>query len=238
MAHLDERSEYREAVQAAVSSFPRAHYLATSEFPASPLRPPCLLVVNLLAADVDALDAIADADRWALPDPTAFTYCADSGRGVVLGTVDFFPEPFDADACAARLLEREGVQRLLTVSDDIELTNSVRATMTRLQLSTSVALDSRQAFELATLVRPDYVLVDLNLPRGEGLRLVARLRLEPKTAALPIALLWNRKIEAADVRKHATRVARETPLGPDDLGRRVQQALLDRDKREALRRTA
>lgn len=238
VAHLDERPEYREAVEAVVAHFPPARYLAAVEFPSPPLRPPTLLVVNLLAADIDALAAAADADRWGLPDAAAFTYCADAGRGVVLGLVDFFPEPFDADACAARLLERGRVQRLLVVSDDIGLTNEIRATMSRFQLSTSVALDSRQAFELAALVRPDYALVDLNLPRGEGLRLVARLRLEPKTAALPTALLWNRRIEASDLRAQAARVARETALRIDDLTRGLQQTLLDRDKRDSLRRTA
>jgi len=240
VVHLEDRPEYREALKSTVSQFPRMEHQATSKIPPAPPPGPSLLVVNLLVGGLDALAAIGAADRWGLSDPTVFVYCADSGRGVVLGLVDYFPEPFDVDACATRLLERDSAtQRLLVVSDNIELMNTIRSTMSRFHCSTSGALDARQAFELATLVRPDFALIDLALQRGEGLRLLARLRSDPKTAALPAAFLCGRKIDASDLRAYAARVARDTPLDVEEFKRATQQALTDRGfRRELLRETA
>ena len=240
VVHLEDRPEYREALKEVVSQFPRMHYIAVQQPPPAPPGGPCLLVANLLVAGTDPFAAILAAEKWGLSEPAAFTYCADGGRGVVLGTVDYLPEPFDPDACVSRLLGREEVvQRLLVVSDNVELMNDIRSAMARFKGSTSGALDGRQAFELASLVRPEYVLVDLALPRGEGFRLVARLRSDPKTAAIPLGFLWGRKIDASDLRSHAARVARDTALGLDEFKRNVQQTLTERGfRRELLKETA
>lgn len=240
IVHLDDRAEYREAVEQTVSQYSRMHYVAATSLPETPMAGPCLLVVNLLSPAVDPLAALASSESFGVSEPAAFTYCGDGNRGVVLGVLDYFPEPFDADACAARLLAREeSVRRLLVVSDDVELMNGIRSTMARFKGSTSGALDARQALELSSLVRPEYVLVDLGLPRGEGLRVLARLRADAKTSALPAALLWGRRIDAGDLRAHSARVARETPLAIDDFKRALQQTLNDRGFRgELLRETA
>jgi len=230
LLHLDDRSEYCEALASVAQQFPGLRYVHGEGPPVHDER--CLVVANLLAAS-DALGAIAAAADSGASEPRAFTYCGDGARGVVLGTLGYFPEPFDVDACAARLLE-ENVQRLLTVSDDIELTNEVRSSMAKFHVSTSVALDGRQAVELAALVRPEFVLVDLGLPRGEALRVVARLRLDAKTAAIPVALLWNRRIEPSDLRAYAARVGRDTLLAPEDLRRALVAALSDREQRAEL----
>lgn len=232
LVHLDDHAEYRDAIASAAQQFPGLRYLGGDALPGQPPGGRSLVVANLLAAG-DPLGAIGAAAEWSGADPRAFTYCADGTRGVVLGTVAYFPDPFDPDACATRLLE-EGVQRLLTVSDDIELTNEIRSTMAKFHCSTSVALDGRQASELAALVRPEFVAVDLGLPRGEALRVIARLRLDPKTAAIPVALLWNRHIEPSDLRVHAARVARDTLLAPEDLKRSMVSALSDRSRRAEL----
>lgn len=228
IVHIDDRPEYRAALEELAAQLPGMTYHAVDALPAEPLPGPSLVVANLHAANLDTLALIASCETWGLERPEAFTYAGDGVRGLVLGAIEYFPEPFDADTCAMRLLGRPGgIQRLLTVSDDVELMNSIRATMTRLQCSTSVALDSRQAFELATLVRPELVLVDLALPRGEAMRLVARLRADLKTTAIPSALLWSKTMVAADLRAHAARAARDTSLAPEELRRVVSQALAD-----------
>lgn len=240
LVQIDDRPEYLEAIKTLAAQFPGVRYQLGQSPP--PTRPsgPVLLVANLFAAGLDPLALIAGAHAWGSDLPEAFTYAGDGSRGTVLGTVEYFPDPFDADACAARLLgRRDGIQRLLTVSDDIDLMNTIRATMTRLQCSTSVALDSRQAFELAALVRPELVLVDLTLPRGEGLRLVARMRADLKTTAIPAALLWSKPMDPSDLRAHAARAARDTSLTPEELKRAIAHALIERGLRAVeLRETA
>ena len=240
LVQIDDRPEYLEAIEALAAQFPGVRYQPGQSPPSTRPSGPILLVANLFAAGLDPLALIAGAHAWGSDLPEAFTYAGDGSRGVVLGTVEYFPDPFDADACAARLLgRRDGIHRLLTVSDDIDLMNTIRATMTRLQCSTSVALDSRQAFELAALVRPELVLVDLTLPRGEGLRLVARMRADLKTTAIPAALLWSKPMDPSDLRAHAARAARDTSLTPEELKRAIAHALVERGLRAVeLRETA
>jgi CheY-like chemotaxis protein len=186
-----------------------------------------LLAVNLLARDVDPV-ALICAPHWKHGEPRAFTYLAAGARGVVAGLVDFLPFPLEPDACATRLLERPGgTQRLLMVSDKIEPMNEIRAVLNRVKCSTSLALDGRQAFDLVGMVKPDVILVDLTLPRAEGLRLVSRLRADEKTASIGLVFALGEAFDAGRFRADATRVLGDCRLTPDELSAALENVLAE-----------
>jgi CheY-like chemotaxis protein len=178
-----------------------------------------MLAVNLLNRTQDALAVLLSAVTTDSDAEEIFAYCADGSCGFSFGVVDFFAHPIDPDACITRLLERRGtVQRLLAVSENVEMTGALREVLSRMRCSTSVAFDVRQAIDLLPMIKPEVVLVDFALPRGEGLRLVGRLRSDPKTRDVPLAVLLPNGANAAEFRQHALRAARESPLSPDQLG--------------------
>jgi CheY-like chemotaxis protein len=167
-----------------------------------------LLVVNLGREAATALAMLGEPQKWGLDRARAFTYC-DTGGGFILGMVDFFPHPFSVDTCAAQLSRRGTLRRLLAVSDDVDATSSLREVLGRLGCSTATAFDARQATDLLPLIKPDVVLVDLSMPRGEGLRSVSRLGADPATAKVSVAMFWSRPVSGSDVAKSVSLAIRE-----------------------------
>ncbi len=232
VVHVEDDAPLRAAVRAAVEGAGGHRYMALAQGDEPPADVMPFLAVNLLARDLDPLAAILDP-RWGHLDPRAFTYLAAGTRGLIAGMVDFIPYPCEPDACATRLLERPGgTQRLLMVSDKIEVMNEIRAVLNRVRCSTSLALDGRQAFDLVGMVKPDAVLIDLTLPRGEGLRLVNRLRSDPKTAGLSIIFALGEPLDLGRFRADATRVLGECRFSADDLTGSLARALTELELQE------
>jgi CheY-like chemotaxis protein len=210
VVNIDDQPSGRDAVRAAVNRQPGTHYVCPQFPPAGTIRSATLLAVNLLCRHLDPLAVIADARKWGVPEARAFTYCCDGNRTIVLGLIEYFPFPFDPDACAARLFARpEGTRRILTVSNHIELMTRLRKVFGDRRCATTVALDGRQALDLVKPVNPALILIDLALPRGEGLELLNRLHAEAATAAIPVALLWTQKLASGIFRQYAGRILQD-----------------------------
>jgi hypothetical protein len=145
---------------------------------------PDRVVVNLAAPGVlGALAALRAAGSpvsfWgAIAAPRA-------GRALALGIVEPSPRPIDPDAVAAAVGRYGGRgTRIVTVGPDAEALISLRQVLTRQGMSVSRAWDTKQAADLLAMVRPDVVLVDLELSRP-GCALVADLAaLDPLPAVV------------------------------------------------------
>ncbi|MDX2166864.1 MAG: response regulator, partial [Deltaproteobacteria bacterium] len=225
VVHAEDHAALREALRGEVERCSGALYASASEPPSDGGGRVPLVAVNLLAKEVDPVATICDP-RWQRGGPRAFTYLAAGSRGIIAGVTDFIPHPFEPDECATRLLERPGgTQRLLMVSDKIEVMNEIRAVLNRVRCSTSLALDGRQAYDLVGMVKPDAILIDLTLPRGEGLRLVGRLRADAKTAGIAIIFALGEALDVGRFRADAARVLSDCRFSPEDLTAAFGQVL-------------
>ncbi len=225
IVHLEESREYREAIQRLAKSIPNSRYWNTLDVQQLDRVAPLVLVVNLLNRAHDPIAAITHASA---DDPTrhVFAYCAEGKFGFFFGPATFFPAPLEPSTCAAWLMGNLGaVHKVLVASNDIEMTSQLRTELNRVRCSTSVALDLRQVLDLLPLIQPDVVLVDLSLPRAEGLRLVSRLRSDEKTARLPLAVLLPPPQKVSEFRQTAQRAAREGTLTPATLLKAVSTEL-------------
>jgi CheY-like chemotaxis protein len=238
VVHVEDHAPLLDAVRAAVERCAFARYAALHDIPAGAEGSTHLLAVNLLARDIDPLATICDP-RWRLREPRAFTYLAAGGRGIVAGLTDFLPHPLDPNDCVTRLLERPGgTQRLLIVSDKIDAMNEIRNVLNRVNCSTSLALDDRQGFNLAGMVKPDAILIDLTLPRGEGLRLIYRLRANPKTAGIAIIFALGEPFDAVRFQAEARRILGDCRFSDEDLSGALARVLSEVQTVEAQRETA
>jgi CheY-like chemotaxis protein len=101
---------------------------------------------------------------------------AGAARVLPLGRVAVAGSPLDPDEVltlvgtfAARAV------RVLIAGNDADPCLSLRHALTRSGMSVSIAWDGKQATDLLAMVRPELVVVDLGLPRGDGYALVADL---------------------------------------------------------------
>jgi chromosome segregation ATPase/CheY-like chemotaxis protein len=105
-------------------------------------------------------------------------------KGVALGIVEWMTPPESADGLV-ELFGRLGTRgaRALSVGLDMQLLVGARKHITQRGVSLSMACDSKQAQELRDMVNPQILLVDLELPRGDGYRAIGRLAGDAKEPA-------------------------------------------------------
>jgi DNA-binding response OmpR family regulator len=89
--------------------------------------------------------------------------------------------------------------RILVVDDDRDIARFVEVNLTLQGFEVVVAHDGAEALELVTtprpgaaLTHPDLAIVDLMMPRMDGLELTRQLRANPLTASMPIIMLTAR----------------------------------------------
>lgn len=224
VVNFDDDPVTQDSVARAVESCPGAIYAAAGAGPL-PAGDDVQLVVNLASEQFD-LDLLSECERWGVDEPEAFTYCAKDGRGISFRKVMFFPPPCDFDECSARLLTgADTLQRVLAVGEDVDFMSGLRESLGRVRTSTAIAFDGRQAVDLIPMVKPQMVLVDLNLPRGGGLRVASQIAANPDLRNVAIALFWSRPIDPVAFRQQAVFALRDAQLDSEQLTRSITQML-------------
>jgi len=114
---------------------------------------------------------------------------AGATRVLSLGSVAVARAPVDPEEILALIATFGGKNmRVLAAGADPDPFLSLRHALTRSGMSVSIAWDGKQASDLLGMVRPELVVVDLGLPRGDGYALVADLAgMEPVPSAILVA---------------------------------------------------
>ncbi|MEU5365555.1 response regulator [Streptomyces sp. NPDC005925] len=79
--------------------------------------------------------------------------------------------------------------RVLVVDDNKVIRQLIRVNLELEGLEVVTAADGAECLEVVHQVRPDAVTLDVVMPRLDGLRTAARLRADPLTRDLPLAII-------------------------------------------------
>ena len=156
---------------------------------------PARVVVNLAAPG--ALEAVA-ALRGTGSESKVWGCVGIAGtdRAIPIGIVEVAARPLDCDAILEILKAHTSRgTRVVTAGADVDTLMSLRQAMARLGMSVSMAWDAKQATDLLTVVRPEVVVIDLDLPRQAGYGILARLSL---ANPIPCAVIVPGKEDATD----------------------------------------
>jgi CheY-like chemotaxis protein len=82
-----------------------------------------------------------------------------------------------------------GKQTLVIADDDSSITTLLNMTLKKAGFDCHVASDGGAAVELAKKVRPDLVIVDVNMPHRDGFEVLSMLRQAPETATTKVLML-------------------------------------------------
>ena len=136
---------------------------------------PTRQLVNLAAPGALATLSALRAAGW---DGRFWACIAAPGtaRALPLGMIEPLVRPLDPDAVLA-VLGGYAVKgtRVVTAGADGDTFMSLRHALTRQGLSVSMAWDGKQAADLFEAVRPEVVVIDLQLPPRHGYELIVRL---------------------------------------------------------------
>lgn len=81
--------------------------------------------------------------------------------------------------------------KLLLVEDDVTLIRMYSKKFTSDGFDVSVAYDGEEGFDKATTEDPDLIILDIMLPKMDGITLFKKLRSKPETFKTPVLLLTN-----------------------------------------------
>ena len=79
--------------------------------------------------------------------------------------------------------------KILIVDDEINLVNMLQRLLKNLDYDVAVAMNGRQALELANQFKPDLILLDIKMPDMDGIQVLKTLKSDTCFAETPIIVL-------------------------------------------------
>ena len=93
----------------------------------------------------------------------------------------------------------------LLIEDDAKLSLALKMRLGHMNYSVYSVGDAISAMDEAVRCKPDVILLDINLPGGDGFVVASRLRNHPETMAIPIIFITAS--ERAELEERANRIA-------------------------------
>jgi two-component system, OmpR family, alkaline phosphatase synthesis response regulator PhoP len=81
------------------------------------------------------------------------------------------------------------LQKILVVDDEHNIRQILDFSLDAEGFQVIGAADGEEAFETAVAQAPDLVILDVMMPRGDGIEVCRRLKEDPRTKAVPVILL-------------------------------------------------
>lgn len=81
---------------------------------------------------------------------------------------------------------------VLVVDDTANVRELIRVNLVLEGFDVRVAVDGEQALELVLELEPDLITMDVVMPRVDGLTAAGRLKVDPRTSAIPIVMVTAR----------------------------------------------
>jgi two-component system response regulator FitH len=79
--------------------------------------------------------------------------------------------------------------RVLVVDDDRDIVESVSIRLTGAGYEILVAFDGQQGVAMATSCKPDAIVLDVRMPKMDGMTALAKLKQHPATQDIPVVVL-------------------------------------------------
>lgn len=162
---------------------------------------PDLITLDVMMPDADGFTVLewlkSDEATAAIP-VVMLSIIPDQERGALLGAVDYIAKPVSQETLVARIGQvlaaahperRPGSVRILLAEDDADVRRLYVPILQHSGYEVVEAADGEQAVELALREHPVLVLMDVKMPRMDGIEALARLRQLPQTRELPVIML-------------------------------------------------
>jgi two-component system cell cycle response regulator DivK len=153
---------------------------------------------------------------------------------------DFLTTPWDAEELLVRCckllspvsistlpVERDGPAQVVIADDDPAIGALLTATLRRSGAECRLARSGTEALVLVREVKPDVLILDVNMPGMDGFEVLTNLHADPLTARIPVVLLSARQQEA-DVLKGFSCGANDyitKPFNPMEVTARIARYL-------------
>ena len=195
---------------------------------------PAAVVLDLYLPKLDGWDVLAllKADPSTSAIPVIIVSMVDErGKGFALGAADYLVKPVGREQVLTALNRAVALPGLrptvVAIDDDAKALELVTAVLQPEGWTVLRAASGEDGVALTRSRHPSVVLVDLVMPGMDGFDVVAQLRGDPETAAIPIVILTAKTLTWEDkerLRGQMSYVAKKGELNAGELSELVQRA--------------
>lgn len=137
----------------------------------------------------------------------------DKNVGYGLGAFEYFVKPISADKLLSafnklEILAQKRIQKIVIVDDDELEFEKFKNEFKDEKISIEFIQDSEFAFNKIAEVQPDLIILDLMMPKIDGITLSHKLKANPKTKNIPI-IISTAKDLSEDERKSLTNIVED-----------------------------
>ncbi|MHB2209824.1 response regulator [Methylobacterium sp. CM6257] len=119
--------------------------------------------------------------------------------GFRLGATDYIVKPFERDALIGTLARiAPDNERILVIDDDPNVPDLVRQLLDSEQCTVDWAADGAAGLERIAQARPSVILLDLLMPRMDGLTFLDALQADPVARTIPVVVLTAASLDTAE----------------------------------------
>ena len=83
--------------------------------------------------------------------------------------------------------------------DEDDIRSFLREILTREGFEVIESSDRCSSYEMATQEKPDIIMLDLNMPRMDGLEVLKRLKKNEATKSIPVLMLTGRRLPKYEI---------------------------------------
>lgn len=206
------------------------------------------LVILNLPTTLEATGLLAAADRIRAGRPVllvgAWDVLSNLGQAIQCWKSDFLIAPWEPEEVLLRtallLTQPEGPQRTLSlgdrdtrrrilIADDDPTTLSlIHRTLSNSGMECLMAGDGAKALDIARSMRPDAIILDVNMPTMDGFQVLTSIRQDPRIQSVRVLILTARQREADVIRGFGLGADDYVvkPFGPMELVARLKRLLV------------
>ncbi len=120
------------------------------------------------------------------------------------------------------------MKQIVVIEDNVVAANLYRAALSREGYQVEVASDGESGLAAINRLRPDLVLLDLMLPKVDGVEVLRRIRALPDLGKLPVIITSNAYTATRMDelwKAGATQIVTKASISPKELARVVKETL-------------
>lgn len=130
-----------------------------------------------------------------------------------------------------------GGKNILIIEDDLSLQQALSDALSRSRYVCSVATDGEAGLRLAKENHPDLILLDLLLPKMDGMTMLKKLRTDPWGKKASVLILTNLSADSGDLVRAAVETFPEYYLvksdwAIDDIVKKVEEVLATQHEKD------
>ena len=166
---------------------------------------PSVIVLDILLAGEDSWHFLAELKRKeATRDIPVLILSTvdDTSKGIALGADAYCVKPIDRNQLLhtiARLAQPQAMRRLAIIDDDEIARYVLRQALAGTGHSILETTNGEDGLALVARELPDLVFLDLDMPGLDGYEVLSRLKQDPHTQNVPVAIVTSAALERGDL---------------------------------------